>query len=80
MFAVLLPQTIAGMTNNQCGYAQARLQRLPQELQLEIISNLDYRSAICFSQANRYFHNITNPQACAVEDKSSFVKSAEKFD
>ncbi|KAH6874558.1 hypothetical protein B0T10DRAFT_415178 [Thelonectria olida] len=55
------------------------LERLPDELQRLVFSNLDYQSLIFLSTMNRHFHRTINPQEMADPlDKFQFVMRAAK--
>ena len=55
-------------------------ERLPPELQREILSRLDYQSLIALSCVNRYLNQTVDPAALAApEDKFAFVMRAENY-
>lgn len=55
-------------------------ERLPPELQRDILSRLDYQSLIALSCVNRYFHQTVDPARIASpEDKFAFVMHAENY-
>lgn len=55
-----------------------KFQHLPAELQLHILSYLDYPSLIALSCTNRFFNEIIYPQGAPEQDKIAFVLHAEK--
>lgn len=55
-------------------------ERLPLDLQREILSHLDYQSLIALSCVNRYLNRTVDPARLASpEDKFAFVMHAENF-
>ncbi|KAF4962753.1 hypothetical protein FSARC_9179 [Fusarium sarcochroum] len=55
------------------------MERLPNEVQKIIVSNLDYQSLIFLSMVNQHFHRSVDPQQIATSaDKFQFVMRAAK--
>ncbi|KAK4555494.1 hypothetical protein LTR86_007246 [Recurvomyces mirabilis] len=55
------------------------LERLPPEMQLEIIRHLDYQAAIRLSQVNRCFQLMVKPSTWPEQDKHYFITIAQKW-
>ena len=55
------------------------IQRMPAELQLIVLSFLNYQDAIRFSQASRYFHAFIDLQKWPATEKMSFMHRALAF-
>ncbi|KAK4547951.1 hypothetical protein LTR36_010670 [Oleoguttula mirabilis] len=58
---------------------KGRIERLPAELQLQVLGDLDYQSAIRLSQTNRYFHAVAK-QEVSVGAKVDFVIIAQYWE
>ncbi|KAK6396029.1 hypothetical protein LTR65_010139 [Meristemomyces frigidus] len=74
---VATPNTSA-LTDGQL-LPKGRIERLPAELQLQVLGDLDYQSAIRLSQTNRYFHAVAK-QEVSVGAKVDFVIIAQYWE
>lgn len=83
---LFLPAALVGPVSLQRPVLSSRrkqphfqFERLPVEIQREILSYMDYQSLIAFSCVSRYLQRTVDPQMATQEDKFAFVMRAENY-